>query len=187
MDNYQPDIYNVVLEELEPLIDKESLDKVSVSSMVRTAIEVTDSPLTSATRSVAYKGKFYTIKLGNIKINFQFILNIIFKFQSVLTQKELGLIMAIIDLVHFIFFSSTIEITPDLAIVLFAVYRIGSGDTNRIIDYVQNLDYQDHPKPNPDEIEKLLFTLVDMKCISCIDGQYKLNETIDYSMIDQFT
>lgn len=183
---HEADIYDLLLKKLEPTIKDKNLDPVAVSSMIRSCVEIDDENLTCASRYFYMRGRYYSVKPSNIKINLKFAIQIIMKFKGICTDNELWLIASIIDIAQYLFSNATKEIDQMSAMILLALYRLLKADKQQINNYIERLNSPDNPKPNLCQLQDLLDQLEDIGCIKCIDGYYVLNESIDYSTSKKF-
>ena len=187
MEKFIPESYNTVINLLQPVIEKYDLDKITVESLIRSSIEVDEQeiqPVTAVWKSK--KGVVYSTKASNIKVNLKFALSSLFRLKTTLSQKDIWLGLAIIYLIVDLFTSATKEIDELSAVVLVSVYRLQSGNNERIKQYAKEIC----PAPLSDKlqfenVDESLQKLESWGCISCEDGNYMVNEKVMTSMIKE--
>ena len=189
MEKFIPETYKEVTKNLEPVIEKYDLDKITVESLVRSSIEIEEQSVQPVTAIWSFRnGKTYSTKASNIKVNLKFALSSVFRLKTTLGQRDFWLALAIIYLIVDLFTTATQEIDEISSVVLIAVYRLQHGDEKRILEYINEICTENLKKDIlPEHIEESLEKLESWGCISCVDGKYRVNETVTASMIKQLS
>ena len=185
MEKFIPELYNEVAVLLQPVIEKYNLDKITVESLVRSSIEVEEQelqPVTAIWKSK--KGISYSTKASNIKVNLKFALSSIFRLKTTFTQEDFWLGLAILRLIVDLFTSATQELDELSAVVLIGVYRLQNSDIERLERYIKEICPETMvAQVTHENVEDALYKLEKWGCVSCIDGNYLVNETVTASMI----
>ena len=180
-----PEEYIEINNMLEPVIKEYNLDEISVKSLVRSCIEIEEQPIQPAT--VVWKskdGNSYSTKPSNIKVNLKFALSTVFRLKTVINQKDIWLILAILHLVVDLFTCSTTKIDELSGLTLLSVYRLQHADEERLFRYAKEIC----PKGKEEILQKADFNLSlarleEWGCIKMEQGEYILNETVTSSMV----
>ena len=111
MEKFIPETYKEVTKNLEPVIEKYDLDKITVESLVRSSIEIEEQSVQPVTAIWSFRnGKTYSTKASNIKVNLKFALSSVFRLKTTLGQRDFWLALAIIYLIVDLFTTATQEI-----------------------------------------------------------------------------
>ena len=159
MEKFIPETYKEVTKNLEPVIEKYDLDKITVESLVRSSIEIEEQSVQPVTAIWSFRnGKTYSTKASNIKVKFK-----ICAFISISTKKrrwgrrDFWLALAIIYLIVDLFTTATQEIDEISSVVLIAVYRLQHGDEKRILEYINEICPENLKKDiMPEHIERII-------------------------------
>lgn len=184
MNNYIPEEYLNATNSLEPLIKKYDLDPVMISSIIRGSIEK-EEQLIQPTLKVwrSHNGNIYTVKPSNIKINLSFALTNAFRLKTTFSQKDIWLVLAIINLIVDMFTTAVNKIDEMSALILLAVFRLQSSEERRIIEYSKKILPQDSLLCiNDESVKNALDNLEELKCIKLEDGKYSVIETVSSSL-----
>lgn len=185
MEKYIPETYKLAINMLEPMIKKYDLDRITLESLVRSSIEIEEQdiqPVTAIWRNK--KGQIYSTKASNIKVNLSFALSSLFRLKTSLNQKDFWLVLAIIHLIVDLFTMATKEVDEFSAVVLVGVYRLQHANIEKIMEYIKEICPKDlNSKVTIDSINEALKKLESWGCISVLNGEYIVNETVKASMI----
>lgn len=185
MDNYLPEEYQRIIEELRSIIIAHKLDEVTIAGLVRGSIEIEQQPIHPTSRIWTTKaGKTYTIKPSNIKVSLGFALKNAFRLKTVFKQEDVWLVFAIIHMLVDLFTDAVVLVDETSALVLLSVYRMQNGDFQKILEYAKRI------KPADSQIiideqtcSDALENLQDLKCIILQEnGEYILRESVDSSL-----
>lgn len=184
MNNYIPEEYSMAMNSLEPLIRKYELDSVMMASIVRGAIEKEEQPIQPATKVWKSKdGEVYSVKPANIKINLSFALANAFRLKTILSQKDIWLVLALIHLIADMFTSAVKRVDEKSALILLAVFRLQAAEEKEIMEYAQKILPKDCKfNINNEKVSNALKNLEELKCIKLEDGKYSVVETVDSSL-----
>lgn len=189
MERYIPEIYKTVVDKLEPVIGQYNLDKITVESLLRSSIEIEEQdiqPVTAVWKNK--KGKTYSTKASNIKVNLKFALSSLFRLKTTLSEKDFWLVLAIIHLIVDLFTMATQEVDEFSSVVMIAVYRLQHGDMERLVTYIEEICPADlRAAISSENIEESLNKLESWGCISCLNGKYEVNESVTASMIKEMS
>lgn len=181
-----PEEYNKVIEQLQPVIEAFNLDRVSVESLVRSSIEIEEQPIPPA--SVIWrdrKGIMHTTKPSNIKVNLRFALETVLDLRPVICKEDIWMVLAILNVVMGLFSKITEDIDDFSGLVLVAVYRLRHAETENIRNYVREIDPDKNRKISDEIFMETLTKLEKLGCIRLENGQFALNETINWSVIQE--
>lgn len=185
MERYLPEEYKIVIDMLEPTIEKYNLDKITIESLVRSCIEVEEQPIQPV--QILWKtkhGKSYSTKPSNIKVNLKFALTSVFRVKTIMSQEDVWIVLAILHMIVDLFTTATQEIDEISALVLIGVYRLQHGDIERLNHYLMEISPENLKEHiTMTAIEGALTKLEGWSCICCVGGQYVVNETVTASMI----
>lgn len=184
-----PEEYTKVIGMLEPVIEEYHLDEISVKSLVRSSIEVEEQPIQPATAVWKSKdGNIYSTKPSNIKVNLKFALSTIFRLKTVISQKDIWLVLAVLHLIIDLFISSTVKIDELSGLALLSVYRLQRADGERLLRYAREICPEENLEIlQKDDFELALARLEEWGCIKREQGEYILNEMVTSSMIKAIT
>ncbi len=185
MDNYLPEEYERIIQNLQPIIDEHELDKITIAGLVRGSIEIEQQPIQAASRIWTTKnGVTYTIKPSNIKVSLGFALGNAFRLKTLFSQKDIWLVFAIIHMLVDLFTDAVDLVDETSALVLLAVYRMQNGNFEKIFDYAQRIKPEEsHIEINEKTCYRALENLQELRCIKLLEsGEYILIESVDSSL-----
>lgn len=175
--------YEEITQNLEPFIQKNGLDLVTVESLIRGSIEVEEPELPSASIAIVDGSKLSSgasYKIKNVKVNLKFALNSILAFKSVCDQKDKNLILVILKTIVFLLDEMKVTFEELEARVLFCIYRLQSATEEDIVSYVKN-SLEKNPKDDDIQIEDVSKALEKLEKIGTVelkDGKYSITETV---------
>ncbi len=174
--------YDLLLRELEPLIEEKSLDRITVRSLLLSSVEIDEPEMgTAQVAVVSPKGlsKGKSLKLKNVKIGLKLALNSIFAVKTALSEEGCWLILCILKIICSLVSIMTVEFEKEESAALFAVYRLRSASSSRIIQYIDELkETKELSDIDTGKIESALEKLEEIGTIELVDGEYRLMETV---------
>lgn len=187
MDMCIPEEYTEIVDILEPVIKKYDLDEISVKSLVRSSIEIEEQPIQPATLIWKSKdGNSYSVKPSNIKVNLKFALSTVFRLKTIITQKDIWFVLAILHLVVDLFIDPKVKIDELAGVALISVYRLQRANKERLFLYAKDVcpsKKKEILKEN--DFELALARLEEWGCVKMVQGEYVLSETVTSSMVKE--
>lgn len=127
MDNNELYVNEVIDSYLDTKEEMKDLDMVTVKSLFRTCIESVNPELPRS--SVIIKGiknpeNFYSVKLKNIKFNFNFALDMILGIGGVIDGTKWLLIALVLDVLRTFFTEATVKLEEEDAYMVYLIYKL---------------------------------------------------------------
>lgn len=173
--------HKVIINQLEPFISNHNLDRVSVESLVKSCVEILSNDLPKASTSIIdlknLKNSF-NFKFSNIRINFTFGLNLIFKLKTCFISNDIWFVLSLLEIARILIQEATIKLNESDALVLTSIYRLKDANENEIIEYANSINPCYHNILDKDIVNESLKNLEALKSIILDDGKYRLCEYI---------
>lgn len=187
MDNNEIYVNEVIEAYLDTKEEIKDLDIVTVKSLFRTCIESVNPELPRS--SVIIKGiknpeTSYSVKLNNIKLNFNFALDMILGIGGVYEANEKMLIVLLLDVLRTFFTDATVELKDEDAYLVYLIHKMDYKKTGvskeRIVEYIKsNPTAQDKEYFSKTEnLNESLGRLEKIHSIMLENGCYHVTETI---------
>lgn len=187
MDNNEIYVNEVIEAYLNSKEEMKTLDEVTVKSLFRTCIETINPELPHSSviiRGIRKPDKTYSIKLKNIKMNFNFALDMIIGLGSVYEGSKIMLIWLILDVLRTFFSEVSVELVKDDAYLIYVIYKLDYTVTGikkeQLEDYfaTDTIAKQNGYFTEPGKLEESLDRMLKIHSITEQDGGYHISETI---------
>lgn len=187
MDNNELYVNEVIEAYLDTKEETKGLDMVTVKSLFRTCIESVNPELTRS--SVIVKGiknpeTSYSVKLRNIKLNFNFALDMILGIGGVFEGSKMMLTALLLDVLRTFFTDATVELKDEDAYLVYLIHKMDYKKTGvskeKIAEYIKDDPIAQEKKyfSKPEMLDESLGRLEKIHSIILENACYHVTETI---------
>lgn len=187
MDNNELYVNEVIEAYLDTKEEMKDLDMVTVKSLFRTCIESVNPELPRS--SIIVKGiknpeTSYSVKLKNIKLNFDFALDMILGIGGVFEGSKVMLIALLLDVLRTFFTDATVELKDEDTYLVYLIHKMDYKKTGvskeKIAEYIKNDPIAQEKKyfSKPEKLDESLGRLEKIHSIMLENACYHVTETI---------
>lgn len=187
MDNNELYVNEVIEAYLDTKEEMQDLDIVTVKSLFRTCIESLNPELPRS--SVIIKGiknpeTSYSVKLKNIKLNFNFALDMILGIGEVFEGSKMMLIALLLDVLRTFFTDAVVELKDEDAYLVYLLHKMDykkmGVSREKIAEYIKNDPIAQEKKyfSEPEKLDGSLVRLEKIHSIVLENACYHVAETI---------
>lgn len=187
MDNNELYVNEIIEAYLDTKEEMKGLDSVTVKSLFRTCIESVNPELPHS--SVIVKGiknpeTSYSVKLTNIKLNFNFALDMILGVGGVFEGSKVMLVALVLDVLRTFFTDATVELNQEDTYLIYLIHKMDYKNTGvskeQIKEYIKGdiglqekkyFSKEEELNQSLERLEKIHSIMLDNEC-------YHVTETI---------
>lgn len=187
MDNNELYVNEVIEAYLDSKEEMKSLDSVTVKSLFRTCIESVNPELPRSSvivKEIKNPETSYSVKLKNIKLNFNFALDMILGVGGVLEGSKAMLIALVLDVLRTFFTDATVELNQEDTYLIYLIHKMDYKNTGvskeQIKEYIKSDIVLQEKKyfSKEEELNKSLERLEKIHSIILEKACYHVTETI---------
>lgn len=187
MDNNELYVNEVIENYLDTKEEIKDLDMVTVKSLFRTCIESVNPELPRS--SVIIKGMnnpetSYSIKIKNIKVNFNFALDMILGIGGVIDGSKWMLIALVLDVLRTFFTETTVKLEEEDTYLIYLIYKMNYNSSGvskeQLAEYIKNDSLAQEKKyfSDTEKLDESLERLEKINSIVLENASYHIRETI---------
>lgn len=187
MDNNELYVNEVIEAYLDTKEEMKVLDMVTVKSLFRTCIESVNPELPRS--SVIVKGiknpeTSYSVKLKNVKLNFNFALDMVLGIGGVFEESKMMLIALLLDVLRTFFINATVELKEEDTYLVYLIHKMDYKKTGvskeQIAEYIKSDSIAQEKKyfSKAERLDESLKRLEDIHSIMLENACYHVTETI---------
>ena len=187
MDNNELYVNEVIGAYLDTKEEMKELDEVTVKSLFRTCIESINPELPRSSviiKSIKNPETAYSVKLKNIKLNFDFALDMILGIGGAFEGSKKMLIFLLLDVLRTFFTNITEKLQEKDAYLIYLIHKIDyrkmGVSKEDLAEYVKKDSVIQEKKyfEKEEDMEESLKRLENIQSIMLEDGCYHISETI---------